>query len=183
MRTPIVGHTKFSPDGYFGLIKKRYRRSKVYSYDHLVDVINLSTTGEFNTCQRYRDSQGRKAFQFRKWSTWLGKIFKKLPEITRYQHFRTDVNALGEIAVKESIDAREETFALHTKNVDRFDAKLRKGPPIHPSNNLSPQRQWYLYDMIRPHIPTEADKDSTAPKPKMVKPKTKNTANCGVKKG
>ncbi len=173
----LVGHTKFSPDGYFGLIKKRYRRSKVYSFDHLVDVINSSTTGGFNTCQRYRDSQGREAFQFRKWSTWLGKIFKKLPEITKYQHFRTDVNALGKIAVKESIDAKEETFALLTKKVDRFDAKLRKGPPLYPSNDLSPQRQWYLYDMIRPHIPTEVDKDSTAPKPKMAKPKAKNTAN------
>jgi hypothetical protein len=172
----LVGHTKFSPDGYFGLIKKRYRRSKVYTYDHLVDVINLSTTGGFNTCQRYRDSQGREALQFRKWSTWLGKIFKKLPEITKYQHFRTDVNALGEIAVKESIDAKEETFALLTKKADRFDAKLRKGPPVYPSNDLSPQRQWYLYDMIRPHIPTEADKESTAPKPKMAKPKAKNTA-------
>jgi hypothetical protein len=30
----LVGHTKFSPDGYFGLIKKKYRRSKVYTYDH-----------------------------------------------------------------------------------------------------------------------------------------------------
>lgn len=173
----LVGHTKFSPDGYFGLIKKRYRRSKVYTYDHLVDVINSSTTGRFNTCQRYRDNQGRKIFQFRKWSTWLGKIFKKLPEITKYRHFRTDVNALGEIAVKESIDAKEETFSLLTKKAVRFDAKLRKGPPVYPFNDLSPQRQWYLYDMIRPHIPTEADKESTAPKPKVVKPKAKNTAN------
>ena len=27
----IVGHTKFSPDGYFGLIKRHYRRSQVYT--------------------------------------------------------------------------------------------------------------------------------------------------------
>jgi len=30
----VVGHTKLAPDGYFGLIKKRYRRSKTYTYDH-----------------------------------------------------------------------------------------------------------------------------------------------------
>ena len=173
----LVGHTKFSPDGYFGLIKKLYRRSKVYTYDHLVDVINSSTIGGFNTCQRYRDNQGCKIFQFKKWTTWLGKIFKKLPEITKYQHFRTDVNALGEIAVKESIDAKEESFALLKKKVDRFDEKLRKGPSVYPLNELSPQRQWYLYDMIRPHIPTETDKESTAPKPKVAKPKAKNTAS------
>ena len=169
----LVGHTKFSPDGYFGLIKKRYRRSKIYTYDHLVDVINLSTTGGFNTCQRYRDSQGREVFQFRKWSTWLGKIFKKLPEITRYQHFRIDENALGEIAVKMSVDAKEETFALLKKKADRLDEKLGKLPPVHPIKDLSPKRQWYLYDMIRPHIPTEADKESTAPKPNVAKHKAK----------
>ena len=31
----VVGHTKFAPDGYFGLIRRRYRRSQVYTYDHL----------------------------------------------------------------------------------------------------------------------------------------------------
>jgi len=169
----LVGHTKFSPDGYFGLIKKRYRRSKVYTYDHLVDVINSSTTGGFNTCQRYRDSQGGEVIRFRKWSVWLGQIFKKLPEITKYQHFRTKANTLGEIAVKESVDAEEKTFALLKKEAGHFNEKLRKGPPVHPPKVLSPQRQWYLYEMIRPHISIEADKESTAPKPEVPKAKAK----------
>ncbi len=168
----LVGHTKFSPDGYFGLIKKRYRRSKVYTYDHLADVVNSSTTGRFNTCQSYRAGQGCEVVQFRKWSAWLGQIFKKLPEITKYQHFRT-VNRLGEIFVKESVDAKEKKFVLLKKDVGEFDGKLRKGPPVHPPNDLSPQRQWYLYEMIRPHIPNEADKESTAPKPEVPKRKVK----------
>ena len=29
----VVGHTKFSPDSHFGLIKQRYRNSSVYTYD------------------------------------------------------------------------------------------------------------------------------------------------------
>lgn len=167
----LVGHTKFSPDGYFGLIKKRYRRSKVYTYDHLVDVINSSTTGAFNTCQRYKDNQGCEVIQFRKWSSWLGQIFKKLPEITRYQHFRTEVNALGKIIVKESVDGKDKTFALLKNKTGHFNDKLRKGPPACSPKALTPQRQWYLYDMIRVHIPTEADRESTAPKPKVSKPK------------
>ena len=169
----LVGHTKFSPDGYFGLIKKRYRRSKVYTYDHLVDVINSSTTGGFNTCQSYRNSQGHDVIQFRKWSDWLGQIFKNLPEIMRYQHFRTNVNVLGEISVKESVDAEEKTFTLLKNEASGADEELRKGPPVHTPKVLSPQRQWYLYDMIRPHIPDEKDKESTAPIPKVSKPKPK----------
>ena len=83
------------------------------------------------------------------------------------------MNRLGEIFVKESVDAKEKKFVLLKKDVDEFDGKLRKGPPVLPSKGLSPQRQWYLYEMIRPHIPNEADKDSTAPKPKVPKRKVK----------
>ena len=84
------------------------------------------------------------------------------------------MNTLGEIAVKESVDAKEKTFALLKKEAGCLDEKLlRKGPPVHPPKVLSPQRQWYLYEMIRPHIPIEADKESTAPKPEVSKPKAK----------
>ena len=169
----LVGHTKFSPDGYFGLIKKRYRRSKVYTHDDLADIVNSSTTGGFNTCQRYRDGKGNAVIQFRKWSSWLGQIFKKLPEITRYQHFRSNVDKFGEIAAKESVDAKEKKFVLLKKEAGGTEEKLRKGPPAYPPRHLSPQRQWYLYEMIRPHIPIEADKESTAPKPAVPKPKVK----------
>ena len=49
----VVGYTKFAPDGYFGLIKKKYRRSKVYTYAQLADLIDLSTDNQHNRCQRY----------------------------------------------------------------------------------------------------------------------------------
>ena len=58
-----------------------------------------------------------------------------------------------------------------------------KLPPVHPIKDLLPQRQWYLYDMIRPHIPTEADKESTAPKPNVAKLKSKKNGNLMHKKG
>lgn len=166
----LVGHTKFSPDAYFGLIKMRYRRSKVYTYDHLLDVIDSSTTGNFNISQAYRDKHGRENFQFRKWSSWLGKIFKELPGITNYQHFRTEANAPGKINVKCSVDAEEETFFLLKKKTFQFDERSEK-PQCFTSKGLSAERQWYLYDKIRSHIPSEMDKDTTAPKPKVTKPK------------
>ncbi len=170
----LVGHTKFSPDGYFGLIKKRYRHSKVYTYDHLVEAVNASTPGGFNKCQRYTDSQGNAIIVFRKWSAWLGRIFKKLPEITKYQHFHIKADTPGEITVKESIDAEEKRFALLAKKeIERFDKGLMKGPPVHSPKVLSARRQWYLYEMIRPHIPIEEDRESTAPRPKMPKPESK----------
>jgi hypothetical protein len=168
----LVGHTKFSPDAYFGLIKKNYRRSKVYTYDHLVDVIDSSTTENFNVCQTYKDKHGRKKNQFRKWSSWLGKVFKELTGITNYQHFRIDADAPGKINVKCSVDAEEEIFFLLKEKTFQFDERSGK-PSCFTSKGLSAERQWYLYDKIRLHIPTETDKDATAPKPKVTKPKEK----------
>ncbi|MCP4399219.1 MAG: hypothetical protein GY801_18195 [bacterium] len=86
----LVGHTKFAPDGYFGLIKKRYRRSCVYTYEQLVEVIERSSALGHNHCQRYRDASGIPYFEYRNWAKWLSNYFKKLPNITKYHHFCID---------------------------------------------------------------------------------------------
>ena len=36
----ITGHTKFAPDGCFGLIKKAYRRNAVSSMEELASVVS-----------------------------------------------------------------------------------------------------------------------------------------------
>ena len=81
----MVGHTKFAPDGYFGLIKHRYRRSSVYTYEQLADVIERSTENGHNICQRYRDAQGEHLIPYRDWSNWLLQYFRKLPNLTNYR--------------------------------------------------------------------------------------------------
>jgi len=40
----IPGHTKFSPDWCFGLLKKKYRRTKVGGLTDLVEVVNGSAS-------------------------------------------------------------------------------------------------------------------------------------------
>ena len=54
----LVGHTKFAPDRFFGLIKKRYRRSCVDTINHLSLVVNESTTTKQNKAQLIRDLTG-----------------------------------------------------------------------------------------------------------------------------
>ena len=51
----LVGHTKFSPDAYFGLLKKKYRRSRAYTYKQLIDIINTSTVKGCNQCHKLND--------------------------------------------------------------------------------------------------------------------------------
>ena len=44
----ILGHTKFSPDRCFGLIKRKFRRSKVSALSQIAEMVETSTTGGQN---------------------------------------------------------------------------------------------------------------------------------------
>ena len=168
----VVGHTKFSPDGYFGLIRRRYRRSQVYTYDQLARLINASSHNGHNKCQRYRESDKLSPeIIYRDWSSWLFRYFKKLLGITSYQHFRIDVSTPGVIFAKDKADAEEKEYNLLRKEFPYSRKKLSKRllHTIKPKG-LSAERAWYLYNHIRCHIPEEEDKNMTCPRPKGVKP-------------
>ena len=167
----LVGHTKFAPDGFFGLIKYRYRRSRVYTYEHLVDVIERSSQKGHNVCQSYRDDTGTVNFEYRDWSSWLSKYFEKLSNITKYHHFMLDHQQPGIVTVKEAIDSPEEKYTLLK---GEFPYSKEKHPTCLPRKlsppGLSVDRSWYLYEKIREHIPTNRDKDATCPLPNIKKP-------------
>ncbi len=164
----VVGHTKFAPDGYFGLIKKRYRRSKTYTYDHLAHLIDESC--EQNQCQRYHDKHGNICFKYRDWTTWLSQYFRKLPNLTTYYHFHLDSDNPGVIKVKAAIDGKEQEHDLRKKPFPYSkDKRPRRLPTQLAPEALSAERQWYLYEKIREHIPSEKDQDATCPKPDIPK--------------
>lgn len=166
----LVGHTKFAPDGYFGLIKYRYRRSNVYTYDQLADLIDKSTENGHNICQHYRDEQGTPNFIYRDWTLWLSKYFKNLPNITKYHHFHFDHKKPGIVVVKESIDGDNIEFGILKKEFPFSVEKAATLPDEIKPSGLSAKRAWYLYEQIREHIPRLEDKDLTCPLPNVEKP-------------
>jgi hypothetical protein len=170
----LVGHTKFSPDAYFGLLKKQYRRSRIYTYRQLIDIINSSTVKGCNVCHPYRENDGSASFKYRAWSKWLAKYFRKLAGISNYHHFSMDSGNPGVVTARRYVDSEKETFELLKKTVD--SSVLTDGS-ILPKEvipaGLSAERQWYLYDKIREHIPDPADKDATAPLPVIARPTKK----------
>ena len=114
----LVGHTKFSPDAYFGLLKKKYRRSRTYTYRQLIDIINTSTVKECNVCHPYRDDDGSASFRYRAWTKWLEKYFRKLPGISNYHHFSMDSSNPGVVTARRYVDSEQETFELLKKTAD-----------------------------------------------------------------
>lgn len=163
----IVGHTKFGPDGYFGLIRRLYRKSKIYTYNQLVELIQNSSSNGLVLCQPFLNEKSEQNYQYYEWTSWLLKFFNKLPEITKYHHFSFNKEKPGEVIVKESIDGKEYIFNLLKNKEHRFDRVIEK-PSILIPNGLSIERQWYLYDNIREHIPNMEDKDKTCPLPSEV---------------
>ena len=165
----IVGHTKFSPDGYFGLIKRHYRRSQVYTYDQLSDIVESSSKNGHNVCVRVSKSIVSPVI-YRDWSSWLSQYFSKLKGISVYQHFRFEKNNPSVLIVKERKNSEKVEIDLIKKKFpfskDQPPIKLPK--KILPTG-LSLKRQWYLYDQIRRHIPYESDKNKTCPLPKTPK--------------
>lgn len=81
----IKGHTKFSPDGGFGLIKKHYRRANVYTIEQVADAIKNSTR---NT--ERNDAVILEEKDFGNWKSSLQKFFSPLKGISNFAKFIFD---------------------------------------------------------------------------------------------
>lgn len=163
-----VGHTKFSPDSHFGLIRQQYRNSQIYTYEKLSKVIEESASNGINNCHTLNKGE----IIYRDWTSWLSEYFKPVPHITDYQHFRLNSEEQGIITIRQTIDSEDKKITLIREKKDLIDFKKKKLYPkkvLKPAG-LSSERQWYLYEKIREHILSEKDKNRTCPKPKCPKP-------------
>ena len=160
----VVGHTKFSPDWCFGLFKRQYRRTKVGSLKDIVRVANMSA--ECNFAQLVCQEDGTTIVPTYDWASFLAPHLKKLPAIKKFHHFRMSTSKPGVVFCKEHSDLPEEEFDIlkHDWSPEKDDL-----PDIITPRGLSADRQWYLYEQIRPYCPDE-DKDTTCPKPRVPKP-------------
>src|SRR5437016_10441320 len=95
----VPGHTKFSPDGFFGLFKLKLKNSEVDDLEDLVKVVNSSTKG-YNIAQTIFDETGERKV-FTKYLTF----FKPLQDISKYYHFIFNQEQPGTIYVQKSIDS------------------------------------------------------------------------------
>lgn len=163
----VVGHTKFSPDSHFGSLKRKYRLSHVYTYEQLADIIEQSAQNRYNRCHQCRSDD---RVVYRNWSGWLSKYFKTIPNITKYHHFVINRKKNGVLSLKESVEDKGNEFSmLKQSNIDFKSKRLYPAEYLTPKG-LSLERQWYLYEQIRKHIPNEIDQDKTCPKPLQPKP-------------
>ena len=156
----IVGHTKFSPAWCFGLLKQRFRRTRVACLADLEQVVNVSA--EANTAQLVGTQSGEVVVPTYNWTALFAGRLRKMKHIKKYQHFSISAATPGSVSMKLESDTQEETASLIIGTTwTPSDGDIPH--VVHPAG-LSLERQWYLHNQIRQYCPEEA-RDVVCPKP------------------
>ena len=106
----ITGHTKFSPDACFSLIKRKCCCTNVSSLDDLARVVNESAA--CNLCQLVGTQDGQTILPSRVWAGFLSSHFRRLDGIKQYRHFRFERDHPGVVFFKKTATAEEEIWCL-----------------------------------------------------------------------
>jgi len=153
----ITGHTKFSPDWCFGLIKKRLRRTQVDSMGCIASVVESSSTS--NSAHVIGPDPSTASVRFFKWTEFLSKYFRKVKDIKAHQHFHFSQAGL---VIKKFSNSEEVPLSLVKTEVPQ-----EAMPETTELPGLDNKRQKYLYNEIRPFV-REEFKDTVCPKPAVV---------------
>ena len=155
----IAGHTKFSPDGGFGLIKRKLKRTRVDCLDDIAEVVNKSSS--MNHAVLVGTENGPSQITTYDWAAFLSSYFYKVKGIKSLQHFKMD--GTGSIVVKEHSNAPESTQLLLRTPAPAANTM----PPVVASPGLSLQRQQYLHKEIRQFV-SPNHQDTVAPAPSTI---------------
>ena len=155
----IVGHTKFSPDWCFGLLKQRLRRCRVDCLDDLVKVVESSA--DVNSAQLVETQLGETVVPMYNWAQFFEPHYKTLQQIKTFHHFHFSCTTPGEVTVKQYSDSDNVHLIILKDNWKPHPSTL---PSIITPPGLSEERQIYLYEKIRPFCREEV-RDITCPRP------------------
>jgi hypothetical protein len=164
----ISGHTKFSPDRFFGLIKRKYNKSVVDTIFDIVKVVEQSSCQGLNIPQLTVDPYtSQRLVHWYAWDDLFKTLFRPLPGITSYHHFRMSGRELGVVYAREYCDSVEQRFELLKVDVEVIKNSGLPSPIVPPG--MSVDRQWYLYEQIRSLCSSNLAGSITCPEPSIKK--------------
>jgi hypothetical protein len=150
----VPGHTKFSPDGFFGLFKLKLKNSEVDDLDDLVKVVESSTKG-YNIAQTIYNETGEREVFFYSWTKYLKNFFVPLPNILKYHHFTFDQEEPGIVYVKQKIEEKEFTIDIIKSSNLESDIILEQKHPV----GLTADRQKYILENVIQYVQNPAKKE------------------------
>ena len=142
----VAGHTKFSPDRCFGMIKKSYKATYVSSIYELARLVENSSSIGVNKAQLVGTHDGRVIVPVFDWASFLEPYFKRIPNIKKYHHFRFSKDSPGMVFCKEFVTSPEQSFMLLKDQANLPPSVIQT--TISP-DGLSQERKNYLFREIR----------------------------------
>lgn len=97
----IAGHTKFSPDRSFGIIKRVHKVNFVFSLYEFTEMVEASRIIGVNKAQLVGTHDGSIIVLAYNWSSFLKQYFNKVPQIKKYHHFRFSKDEPSKLSFKE----------------------------------------------------------------------------------
>ena len=137
----LAGHTKFAPDRFLGLIKRKFRQTTVFSLKDMVDVVKSSMVSGCNFPQLTKNVDGQRLVIWRDWKSFLADKFQHIPRITSYHHFRFDSQHPGFVFLKEFSNSTEERVKM--VNTGTILNSTHLPGEIHPAG-MDIKRRWYI---------------------------------------
>ena len=137
----VVGHTRCSVDGGFGLAKKAYRQADCSTIQDLAEVITSSSLENDVSCADW---------YWRDWDSFLQLRFKKIVGITAYHHFTFSSENPGCVVMKKTVDDEEPVLIQLSREppIDLLDDQIL--PDVLPPAGVSKARAKYLYTNVSP---------------------------------
>ena len=100
----FTGHTKFSPDRNFGIIKFKFAKQNVDCHNDLIQLMNESSQNGFNVAIQSKDPITKiRDIKWASWDSFMKQYSKPIPGITKYHHFTTCKS--GEIKAQLIVDS------------------------------------------------------------------------------
>lgn len=154
-------HARCLVDGMFGLGRKSLRRRDI---DCVADVNTaIQKSSVCASVIQYDIDQGNpiSSWVWKDWKSFLKPLFRHVPHIQRYQHFRFSSSHPGCVFVKESLNSDEKEVQILKRGKLVEEGML---PVRLEAAGLSAERSLYLYKNVRQFI-HHPHKDETCPKP------------------
>ena len=153
----MAGHTKFSCDRCFGLIKKVTKRTFISSLVDIADCIDKSSEST-NIAELIGLENGKQFIPYYDWKKFFENFFGKLPVIEIYHHFVFSKDfTSGEVQCKIWDDSEAVSHNILKKLPTKNDFPEKFRP-----KGLSHARKAYLAKEIRKFCKEES-KDVVAP--------------------
>ena len=142
----VVGHVSCLVDGCFGMLKRKYCRSDIFTMDQLAEVVDLSAA-----CDVSQAVQNSSVVWY-DWHNYLIRFFKPAPTVSKQHYFTFLSQDPGTVVVKQAVNSQPSTVTILKASVCLTGLNTTM-PTETSAAALSPDRQKYLYEQIQQFVP------------------------------